>query len=87
MSDSRRFLRTAEAALRVGLSPRTLERYRVTGNGPPFRHLGRVVVYDVGDLDAWVSAAPLFTSTTAMRGEEGMAVRMSARGAARLAER
>lgn len=52
----KRKLRTKEAAHYVGLSPSTMEKRRVYGNGPRYTKLGRVVVYDVMDLDAWVSA-------------------------------
>jgi hypothetical protein len=34
-----------EAAALLRLSPRTLEKYRVIGGGPPFRKLGRRVFY------------------------------------------
>ena len=58
MSDSVRFLRTADAARRIGLSPRTLEKLRLTGEGPPFlRPPGRrFVVYALTDLDAWLAS-------------------------------
>ena len=48
-----RFLRTHEAARLLGLSPRTLEKYRCHGSGPTFRKLGGRVVYAVADLNAW----------------------------------
>ena len=48
-------LATREAAALVGLSPRTLERYRVTGEGPRFLKLGRRVVYPRLELDSWLS--------------------------------
>jgi len=51
-----RWLRTEEAAAYVGLSKSTLEKLRVTGGGPVYAALGRVVVYRLEDLDAWVSA-------------------------------
>jgi predicted DNA-binding transcriptional regulator AlpA len=35
-----RFLRTAEAARFLGLSPRTLEKHRTYGTGPQYRKLG-----------------------------------------------
>ena len=47
-------LTTAEAAAYVGLSPRTFERYRVTGEGPPYLKVGRLVFYRRTDLDAWL---------------------------------
>jgi len=49
-----RWLRTEEAAAYVGLSKSTLEKLRVTGGGPVYAALGRVVVYRLEDLDAWV---------------------------------
>lgn len=52
-----RFLRTHEAAQLLGLSPRTLEKYRCHGSGPTFRKLGGRVVYAVEDLDAWAAQA------------------------------
>jgi hypothetical protein len=42
-----RYLRTAEAARLLGLSPRTLEKHRIYGTGPTR------VVYTVADLNAW----------------------------------
>jgi excisionase family DNA binding protein len=47
------FLTTAQAAYYVGLSPRTLERMRLTGRGPRFRKHGRYVRYHIAELDAW----------------------------------
>jgi predicted DNA-binding transcriptional regulator AlpA len=51
-----RRLRTRAAADYVGYSESTLEKKRVTGGGPPFIRLGRLVVYDTRDLDAWLAA-------------------------------
>jgi predicted DNA-binding transcriptional regulator AlpA len=50
---SARYVRTHEAAEILGISPRTLEKYRVHGAGPTFRKLGGRVVYAVADLEAW----------------------------------
>jgi predicted DNA-binding transcriptional regulator AlpA len=53
----RRILRTPGAADYTGLSASTLEKRRLSGDGPPFIRLGvRAVGYDVGDLDAWLDA-------------------------------
>lgn len=51
-----RYLRTDAAATYCGLSPRTLERLRLTGDGPHYsRPPGRrFVVYALPDLDAWM---------------------------------
>lgn len=48
-----RYLRTDEAALFLGLSPRTLEKHRTHGTGPLYRKLGSRVVYAVADLQQW----------------------------------
>ncbi len=52
-----RFLRTHEAARLLGLSPRTLEKYRCHGSGPTFRKLGGRVVYAIDDVEAWADQA------------------------------
>jgi predicted DNA-binding transcriptional regulator AlpA len=51
-----RRLRTPAAADYVGYSESTLEKKRLTGEGPPFIRLGRAIVYDTRDLDAWLDA-------------------------------
>ncbi len=52
---NRRILRTREAAEYLGLAASTLEKKRLTGDGPVFVRLGgRAVGYDVRDLDAWL---------------------------------
>ncbi len=40
---------------RLGLSPRTLEGYRVSGGGPDFHRFGNRVRYRRRDLDAWAA--------------------------------
>lgn len=47
------FLTTREAAHYLCLSFRTLEKMRLTGNGPRFRKHGRYVRYHIDDLEAW----------------------------------
>jgi hypothetical protein len=58
-----RYLTNAEAAAWLKLSPRTLEKQRVIGGGPPFRKFGRRVLYAVEDLEQW-SAARTCDSTS-----------------------
>jgi predicted DNA-binding transcriptional regulator AlpA len=50
-----RRLRTPAAADYLGYAESTLEKKRVTGEGPPFIRLGRVIVYDTRDLDVWLA--------------------------------
>ncbi|MFC3444402.1 helix-turn-helix domain-containing protein [Sphingobium rhizovicinum] len=51
--DSSVFLTNSEAAEFLRLSPRTLEKQRVVGGGPPFRKFGRRVLYAQSDLQKW----------------------------------
>jgi len=51
----------------LGLSPRTLERFRLEGRGPAFLKLGRRVVYSRDDLVAWAESQRR-TSTSDARG-------------------
>jgi predicted DNA-binding transcriptional regulator AlpA len=50
---SRRF-RAPQAADYLGISPSTLAKWRMHGDPPAFRKLGRVVVYDQDDLDRFL---------------------------------
>ena len=43
-----------EAAEFLRSKDRTLERWRSTGDGPPFVKVGRKVVYRLTDLNAWL---------------------------------
>jgi excisionase family DNA binding protein len=45
-----------EAARLLRLSERTLERLRLTGGGPVYVKAGRSVRYREGDLEAWITA-------------------------------
>jgi excisionase family DNA binding protein len=56
-----------EAAKLLRLSERTLERLRVQGGGPLYVKAGRAVRYRECDLDAWI-AARIVSSTSAMGG-------------------
>jgi predicted DNA-binding transcriptional regulator AlpA len=57
MHTIKRFMRTPQAADYLGLSPSTLEKFRLTGNGPPYLKAGpKIVVYRQEDLDAWLEA-------------------------------
>ena len=52
---ARRMLRTPEAAEYCGSSPSTFEKLRLAGGGPRYIKIGRRVVYDPADLDAWLA--------------------------------
>ena len=53
MNERTDYLSTREAAEWLGLSPRSLDRYRVTGEGPYFHRFGGRVRYRRADLEAW----------------------------------
>ena len=56
MRDHTTYLDTRAAAAHLGLSPRTLDRYRVSGEGPAFYKLGTRVRYRLADLEAWAES-------------------------------
>jgi predicted DNA-binding transcriptional regulator AlpA len=56
-----------EAAALLRLSERTLERLRVSGDGPRYVKYGRRIAYRTADVEAWV-ASHLFTSTSEQNG-------------------
>jgi excisionase family DNA binding protein len=50
-------LTTRQAAERCSLSPRTLEKLRVSGGGPHYLRLGGSVRYQLEDLDSWIESS------------------------------
>ena len=48
------WLTTSQAAKRLGVVPRTLERLRKKGEGPRFSQRGRLVRYLKTDVDEWM---------------------------------
>jgi excisionase family DNA binding protein len=49
-------LNTKEAAAYVRLGKPTLERFRISGDGPKYCKLGGAVRYRKADLDAWLES-------------------------------
>ncbi len=49
-------LTTIEAATYVRLGKPTLERFRISGDGPKYCKLGGAVRYRKADLDAWLES-------------------------------
>lgn len=60
-------LRTPAAAAYLGLRPNTLEIWRHQKRGPKFYKIGRCVVYDRDDLEAYVAAHGVLTVDTPER--------------------
>lgn len=52
-ANGNRYLNTHQAGEYLGLSPRTLDRYRVKGSGPIYHRFGGRIRYVTEDLDAW----------------------------------
>src|SRR5215216_592717 len=44
------------AAEYIGIAKSTLDKMRVAGGGPRFIKIGKRVLYDKADLDAWIEA-------------------------------
>lgn len=67
------YLDTTEAAALLRLSPRTLERMRVEGCGPPYLKAGRgiraKVLYKPDQVRAWVEALSYGSTSEYKRGD------------------
>lgn len=51
-----KYCNTNDAAIYLGLSPRTLQKYRSEGRGPKFRTINNRSCYEFADLDDWIAA-------------------------------
>jgi predicted DNA-binding transcriptional regulator AlpA len=61
-----RKLRAPDAATYIGLSTSTLAKMRLRGDGPAYAKAGpRIVVYDLRDLDDWLSSRRRFSTSEA----------------------
>jgi len=49
-------LRTPEAAAHLRVSKSLLEKLRVSGRGPEYQKLGKIVTYTLEALDSWANA-------------------------------
>ena len=64
-NDEGSFLNTRRAAVYLDLSPRTLDGYRVSGEGPAFHRFGNRVRYRRSDLDQWAQGRRATTTAEA----------------------
>ncbi len=69
MNEMPRYLTPRQAADWLGLSVRTLDRYRASGEGPVFHRFGGRIRYLREDLQAWADARR--RTSTADDGTEG----------------
>ena len=65
-----RLLTQADAAKVLILSPRTLERMRVAGTGPRYVKISRSVQYREADLEAWITARVVGSTSEIINAEE-----------------
>jgi hypothetical protein len=56
-----------DAAIRLALSTRTLERLRCIGEGPRFIRCGRSIRYRLDDLAAWIDARVVGSTSEEIR--------------------
>jgi hypothetical protein len=56
--DRKEYLNEKEVSERIGIGVRTLQRWRLESQGPPFRKIGGSVRYAVTDLCAYLDARP-----------------------------
>ena len=62
-----RLLTTIEAAEYLALGKQTIERWRLTGEGPKFVKMGGAVRYRLEDLDAFVAGNLVQTTAEGMK--------------------
>jgi predicted DNA-binding transcriptional regulator AlpA len=53
-SETGTLLTTSETADRLGIRSELLAQWRYQRTGPPFHRLGRLVRYDLNEIDAWL---------------------------------
>ena len=68
--ENRGYVDTREAAEQLGLSPSTLERYRITGAGPRYYRFGGCVRYRGDDLEAWAAGRRERRNSGVLAGDE-----------------
>ncbi|HQS46935.1 MAG: hypothetical protein B7Y12_03880 [Rhizobiales bacterium 24-66-13] len=66
VGEAPRLLDPIEAGRRLSVSPVTLASWRCRGKGPSYVKIGGKVLYRAADLDAFVSAAVIDPTATAI---------------------
>ena len=67
MGETVKMLRAEQVAAFTGLSASYLAKLRCTGEGPPFKKIGRAVIYRQSDVEDWLESHSR-TSTSVERG-------------------
>lgn len=68
---NRQAFNEVELADRWGLSPKTLQRWRVAGVGPQFMRLGGRVLYRVVDIEEYEERSLRLSTSESARAREG----------------
>lgn len=68
----RQAINEVELANRWGLSPKTLQRWRVAGVGPQFMRLGGRVLYRVADIEEYEERSLRVSTSESARAREDM---------------
>lgn len=55
-NDFSKYLTTRDLEKYTGISASTWNKKRLTGDGPQFIKVGRTVLYQVDDVDAWLGS-------------------------------
>lgn len=55
-----------QVAERLGIKPATLEQWRIYGRSPAFIKVGRNVRYDERDVEAWINANRVTSTSDAV---------------------
>jgi excisionase family DNA binding protein len=70
MSNSE-YLDTTAAAELMGISRSTLEKWRVAGQHLPFIRAGRLIRYAKADIDTWMTARKVRSTSQRVRNPNG----------------
>ena len=65
MDHQRRYIRTEAAAAYIGSTPSTLTKWRVYGTGPLWIKVGKNVLYDIMDLDQFMTSGKRLSTSQA----------------------
>jgi hypothetical protein len=57
------FMNDRQLEARYGIKRRHWQKMRMLGDGPPFRKVGRLCLYQTTSVDKWLAQQPLMVST------------------------
>ncbi len=63
-TNATRLLTQRQLAEMLGVTPRSLERWRETGDGPPFLRVGGLVRYTPADVSGWLETRRRTSTST-----------------------